>query len=144
MIIIPFIIGVSLRKDDPHFIFGILNENGELGNYPTEESINENITLSILIKNNGYDNLPIKIYHITGNNNTVILNSSGSTGGTNQDEINYNIDDSEEWVSNPINSSFSQKTLNNEHQIIIFELWVNFTGEFEFYSMLYIRLNITN
>ena len=128
-------------KPEPGFVtFGILNENQEAENYPTEASVNETISFYITV-----DNYLEKVFNFNvkikkGDNNTV-LSSSGSNG-TLEFTINSSLNHKEKWMSNKLNISFSQIGAN---QIIIAELWQNFVSKpEEFYNILWLRLNITS
>ena len=140
VIISGFIIYFVLKPEPGFVTFGILNENQEAENYPTEASVNETISFYIIVENyldKAFDfNIKIK----KGDNNTI-LSSTGSNG-TLDYMINSSLNNKEKWISNKLNISFSQIGAN---QIIIAELWQNFVSKpEEFYNILWLRLNITS
>ncbi|MFX0028640.1 MAG: DUF1616 domain-containing protein [Candidatus Hermodarchaeota archaeon] len=140
IIISGFIIYFVLKPEPGFVTFGILNENQEAENYPTQASVNETISFYMTV-----DNYLDKVFNfnikIKKGDNTTVLSSTGSNG-TLQYMINSSINHKEKWVSNKLNISFSQVGAN---QIIIAELWQNFVSKpEEFYNILWLRLNITS
>ncbi|MFX1428037.1 MAG: DUF1616 domain-containing protein [Promethearchaeota archaeon] len=140
IIISGFIIYFVLKPEPGFVTFGILNENQEAENYPTQASVNETISFYMTV-----DNYLDKVFNfnikIKKGDNTTVLSSTGSNG-TLQYMINSSINHKEKWVSNKLNISFSQIGAN---QIIIAELWQNFVSKpEEFYNILWLRLNITS
>lgn len=128
-------------KPEPGFVtFGILNENQEAENYPTQASINESIYFYLTVDNHldGIFSFNIKIKK---GNTTTVLSSAGSNG-TLEYILNGSLKHKEKWMSNRLNVSFSQTGVN---QIIITELWQNFVSKpEEFYNILWLRINITS
>jgi len=140
IVIAGFIIYHALKPEPGFVTFGILNENQEAENYPAEASVGENISFYLTVENylerDFFFNIKIK----KGNNNTV-LSSTGSNG-TLTFSVNSSLHHKETWKSSRLNISFSQI---GENQIIIAELWQNFTSKPEkFYNILWLRLNITS
>ena len=52
LVISGFIIYVILTPEPGYVTFGILNENQEAGEYPTEASVNETISFYLTVENN--------------------------------------------------------------------------------------------
>jgi hypothetical protein len=143
LIIIPFIFGVSLRRDPPYTIWGVLNDEMEAGNYPTTIQTNENISLFLFVECHKYGTINVGIRHIVGVNSSLELNSEGTVGGTLVQEINFTAQDAVRWESTQINSTIATPLGANEHFIIAFELWLELNLIWTFHDLLYIRLNTT-
>jgi hypothetical protein len=146
LIIIPFMFYTYFRRDNPYLTLFCLNDQMKLGNYPTTVNINESITLYFAVESHWTGDLDIQGRHIVGKNSTVNITSDGSVNGTLILSYNYTIEDSEEWISDEIITSFSEPLYENEHYLIIFELWANLGSSFEFMTdqIVYIRLNATS
>ena len=135
-----FIIYYVFTPEPGYVTFGILNENQEAENYPTEASINESISFYLTVENNLATEFSFSIKIKNGNNNTIL--SSMGSNGTLEYVVNNTLNFSNLWISNKLNVSFSQLGTN---QIIIAELWQIGNNELEkFFDMLWLRLNITS
>lgn len=141
VIVVSGFIIYSVFSPEPGYItFGILNENQEAENYPTEASINESISFYLTVENNLAKEFSFSVKIKKGNSNTIL--SSMGSNGTLEYMINDTLNYSNIWVSNKLNVSFSQLGAN---QIIIAELWQIGNNEIEkFYDILWLRLNITS
>lgn len=146
IILVPFILFTSNRRDPPHFIFGYLNENKKMGDYPTEAQIGVDIILHFFVSSFWSETTDIQVRHIVGKNTTTSLTSKGSLNGTSIKNFSYIIDVSERWESEPVITSFVEVLGSNEHYLIIFELWINQDSGWVFLEnqIVYNRLNITN
>ena len=135
-----FIIYYVFTPEPGYVTFGILNENQEAENYPTQASINESISFYLTVENNLATKFSFSIKIKKGNNNTIL--SSMGSNGTLEYVVNNTLNFSNLWISNKLNVSFSQLGTN---QIIIAELWQIGNNELEkFFDMLWLRLNITS
>lgn len=135
-----FIIYAVFSPEPGYITFGILNENQEAENYPTEASRNESISFYLTVENNLAKEFSFSVKIKKGNSNTIL--SSMGSNGTLEYMINDTLNYSNIWVSNKLNVSFSQLGAN---QIIIAELWQIGNSEIEkFYDILWLRLNITS
>ena len=143
LIIIPFIFGVSLRRDPPYVIWGVLNDQMEAGNYPNTIETDENITLFLFAECHKYGTINVGIRHIVGSNSSLELNSDGTMGGTLVQEMNFTAQDAVRWESTQVNSSISTPLGINEHFIIAFEIWLELESVWTYHDLLYIRLNST-
>lgn len=145
IILVPFILYTSNRRDPPHFIFGYLNEKKKLGNYPDEAHIDVDIILYFFVASFWSKTVDIQVRQIVGKNTTVSLSSNGSLNGTSIENFSHTIDVSERWESEPVVTSFSEVLGPNEHYLIIFELWINQDSEWVFLEdqIVYNRLNVT-
>ena len=128
-------------KPEPGFVtFGILNENQEAENYPTEASQSENISFYLTVENDLDRDFVFNVKVLKGDNNTI-LSSTGSNG-TFAFMMNGSLKHKELWKSSKLNISFPQIGAN---QIIIAELWQDFESKpEEFFNILWLRLNITS
>lgn len=141
IIISGFIIYYVLTPEPGYITFGILNENQEAENYPTEALVNEPIFFYLTVENNleKVFNFSIKIKK--GTKDTV-LSSSVESNGTLQYEIKDSLRIKENLLSEKLNISFSQ---TGAYQIIIAELWEITQSTTEvFFNILWLRLNITS
>ncbi len=135
-----FILYFVLAPEPGYVNFGFLNENQEAGNYPTEASVNETISFYLTVENRLDRDFKFR-FDIKRGNNTTFLSSSGSNGTLYQTIGNFTLDPNEFQIYGQYNISFSEV---GENQIIIAELW-QFKQEIEeFYSIVFIRLNITS
>jgi uncharacterized membrane protein len=135
-----FIIFYALTPEPGYITFGILNENQEAENYPTEATINETISFYLTLENRLTSEFRFSLKIKKGSNSTI-LSSTGSNG-TLDYMINDTLSYTNTWISNILNVSFSQIGAN---QIIIAELWQIDNSELEtFYDILWLRLNITS
>ncbi|MHA1985911.1 MAG: DUF1616 domain-containing protein [Promethearchaeota archaeon] len=135
-----FIIYYIFTPEPGYVTFGILNENQEAENYPTEATINESVSFYLTVENKLVTEFSFSIKIKKGNNNTVL--SSIGSNGTLEYEVNDSLNYSNIWISNKLNVSFSQLGAN---QIIIAELWRISSNEIEkFFDILWLRLNITS
>ncbi len=136
-----FIIYYILTPEPGYATFGILNENQEAGNYPTEASVNETISFYVTVENQLNREFSFRIEVLKGDNETVVT-SSGSINATSYFNTTKTILLNKQfWMSEMLNISFSQPGAN---QTIIVELWEIKSEIEEFYFILYLWLNITN
>ena len=138
LIISGFIIYYVLTPEPGYITFGILNENQEAENYPTEASINENVSFYLTVENYLEHTFEFSVQIKKGDNDTVM--SSAGSNGILQYMINDTLNHKELWISEKLNISFS---LIGENQIIIAELWQITETSLEFFDILWLRLNIT-
>lgn len=142
IILIPFIIYTSTRTDEPYLLFGVLNENKEMGNYPTNASVGETLTFYTIVEDHGYKNTMVQIRMLTGKNTSVILGPNGSQNGILIQTQNMTLNDEDRVISEKFEVSFSEKTNSSEHEIVVFELWINENNEWEYYDILFIRIDV--
>ena len=141
IIISGFIIYYVLTPEPGYVTFGILNENQEAENYPTQAPFNETIFFYLTVENNleKVFNFSIKIKKGT---KYTVLSSSVESNGTLQYEINDSLRIKENLLTEKLNISFSQ---TGAYQIIIAELWEITQSTTEvFFNILWLRLNITS
>jgi uncharacterized membrane protein len=126
IIVSGFIIYYLLTPEPDYVIFGILNENQEAENYPTDASINETISFYLTVDNSLDREFRFKFEIKKGNNDTV-LSSSGSNGTSYLTIGNFTLQPNEFNIYGAYNISFWE--IKNEAE--------------EFFNVLYLRLNIT-
>jgi uncharacterized membrane protein len=140
IIVSGFVVYFILTPEPGYITFGFLNENQEAGSYPTEASVNETISFYLTVENHLDRNFSFEFLIKKGDNDTA-LSSNGSNGTLYLTIGNFTIKPKEYQTYGKYNISFSE--IGEDH-IIIAELWqIKYEIE-EFYSILYIRLNITN
>ncbi len=136
------------KPEEGFIVFTVLNEEEELGNYPTSALVDENITFFLYVENHlGYD-LTFRIkYGVCSNDTLIDPTSAGcSNASLSQTTGNYKIRSSEKWGPVPVNVSFTE---TGNYQMVLFELWKVFSdGHEEFLFVkngfyLKIGLNIT-
>ncbi len=148
VILIIGIIGVSIgigifliRPEEEFPVFILLNEDGEMANYPVNASQNEEVTLYVFIDNQYKtpQDYMIKIYR--GDNSTTINSMNGTKNALYIENITITLDPFVNWTSDPIDISFPNIGTN---QTAIFELWKKNEGVWEFIPKLviFIRLEI--
>ncbi|MFX1322063.1 MAG: DUF1616 domain-containing protein [Promethearchaeota archaeon] len=141
IIISGFIIYYIFTPEPGYVTFGILNEDQEAEDYPTEATVNESIHFYLTVENylNKKFNFRVKIKK--GDNFTVFSTVKGTNGTLDFISDNFTLKSNEKWISEKLNVSFSEVGTN---QIIFTELW-QIINDFEekFYSILWLRLNVT-
>jgi uncharacterized membrane protein len=140
VIISGFIIYEAFKPEPGYVTFGILNENQEAENYPTEASLNENISFYLTVANYLDRDFSYQIQIKKGDNMTSMNPTSGSDGVLNFTIGNFTLKNKESWISGKLNVSFSEI---GENQILIAELWQIKNTIIEFHNILWLRLNIT-
>ena len=141
VIISGFIIYQVFKPEPGYVTFGILNKNQKAENYPTEASINENISFYLTVENYLDRDFSYQIQIKKGDNMTSMNPHSGSDGILNVTIGNFTLKNKQAWLSGKLNVSFSEV---GENQIIIVELWQIKKTQIEFYNILWLRLNITS
>ena len=141
IIVSGFIIYYVLTPEPGYVTFGILNENQEAQNYPTNAMVNETISFYVTVDNKMNREFSFRIEVLKGDNETIV-NSSGSINALSYfNTTKMTLLDNQFWISEILNISFSQSGAN---QRIIVELWEIKNEVEEFYSNLYLWLNITS
>jgi uncharacterized membrane protein len=140
VIISGFIIYEVLKPEPGYVTFGILNEKQEAENYPTEASINTNISFYLTVENHLNKDFSYQIQIKKGDNMTSMNLASGSDGGLNFTIGNFTLKNKKSWLSEKLSVSFSEI---GENQTIIAELWQIKNMKIEFYNILWLRLNVT-
>ena len=140
IIISGFIIYYIFTPEPGYVTFGILNENREAENYPTEVSVNETISFYLTVGNYLDREFNFRFKILKGNNDTV-MSSSGSNGSPYLTLGNFTLEHNNETTFGDYNISFSEIGVN---QIVIAELWQIKNEVEEFYNIIWLRLNITN
>jgi len=135
-----FIIYYILTPEPGYATFGILNENQEAGNYPTEASVNETISFYVTVGNYMNRDFSFQIQVKKGNKDTLMVPNVPTNGSLDFIVGNFTLSNGGVWISEKLNISFSQIGNN---QIIITELWQIKNNIPEFYTKLWVRLNIT-
>ena len=136
-----FILFYALTPEPGYITFGILNENQEAENYPTEATINESISFYLTVGNYMNRNSSLQIQVKKGDKYTLMLPDVPTNGSLNFIIGNFTLSNGEDWISEKLNISFSQIGNN---QLIITEVWQIKNSIPEFYTKLWVRLNITN
>lgn len=141
VIISGFIIYQAFKPEPGYVTFGILNENQEAENYPTNASMNVNISFYLTVENYLDRDFSYQIQIKKGDLMTSMNPHSGSDGIVNFTIGNFTLKNKQTWLSEKLNVSFSEV---GENQIIIAELWQIKNSEIEYFNILWLRLNITS
>lgn len=141
IIISGFIIYYIFTPEPGYVTFGILNENREAENYPTEVSVNETISFYLTVGNYLDREFNFRFKIKKGNNDTVMSSVMGSDGSLYLTSGNFTLEHNNEATFGYYNISFSEIGVN---QIVIAELWQIKNEVEEFYNIIWLRLNITN
>ncbi|MHA2393646.1 MAG: DUF1616 domain-containing protein [Promethearchaeota archaeon] len=142
IIVISGFILYHILTPEPGFVtYGILNENQESGNYPTNTTVNNPIFFYITVDNYLERNFSFQIQIKKGDETTSKNPTYGSDGILNYTLGNFTLEDKQSWVSEQLNVSFSEV---GDNQFIITELWEIKNTEIEYYDILWLTLNITS
>jgi uncharacterized membrane protein len=139
IIVSGFIIYYLLTPEPGYITFGILNDNQEAENYPTEAPINETISFYLKVENHLDKDLNFGFKIKKGNNDTI-MSSSGSNGTLYLTLGNFTLNPNEGQIYGEYNITFSEA---GENKIIIAELWTIENGIEAFFNIMFMRLNIT-
>lgn len=139
LVVSGFIIYYALTPEPGYITFGILNEDKKAENYPTNASINENISFYLTVGNYLNREFLFRIEIKKGNHYTI-LTPTHSNGTLDFIVGNFTLKNKDDWISEQLNVSFSEV---GENQIIIAELWEIKPSTTDFYDILWLRLNIT-
>lgn len=141
IIISGFIIYYAFTPEPGYVTFGILNEDQEAEDYPTEAVVNESIHFYLTVENYLNKDFTFRIKIKKGDIFTVFNTVTGTNGTLDFIIGNFSLKNNEKWISEKLNVSFSEVGAN---QIIFTELWWVFSDtEEKFYNILWLRLNIT-
>lgn len=136
-----FIIYYILTPEPGFVAYGILNENQEAGNYPTEAAANETISFYLTVENRLDREFMFGFKIKKGNVDTLLSSNNPSNGTLYQTIGNFSLSPNEIQIYGEYNISFTEV---GEEQIIIAELWQIKHEIEEFFIIHYLRLNITN
>ena len=141
IIISGFIVYYVLTPEPGYVTLGILNENKKAEDYPTGATVNETISFYVNVGNYLNRNFSFQIQVKRGNKDTLMALNVPTNGSLGFIIGNFTLNDKEGWTSEQLNISFSEQ---GENQIIIAELWQIKNAEENFYSKVWMRLNITS
>ncbi len=149
VILIVGILGVSgaiiytlSLPEEEDLLFFLLNENQSMSDYPSNVTVNDSLTFYIYIHNMRLEDHEYQIKCYQGDLNGTI--DPMQSVSNNQDfvqiasqttDLNY----TQEWISNPFDIIFQE--IGND-QRLVFELWVNRDGGWEFIPDYVLTLNI--
>ncbi|MFX1385748.1 MAG: DUF1616 domain-containing protein [Promethearchaeota archaeon] len=136
-----FIIYFVVTPELGYVAFGILNENKEAENYPTEAVVNETIPFYLTVGNYLDRDFRFRFKILKGNNETILSSSGSKNASLYLTNGNFTLKPNEFKTYGEFNITFSEI---GEDQIIITELWQIKHEIEEFYLILYLKLNITN
>lgn len=140
LVVSGFIIYHALTPEPGYITFGILNEDKKAENYPTNASINENISFYLTVGNYLNREFSFRIEIKKGNYYTILTPPTHSNGTLSFIVGDFTLKNKADWISEQLNVSFSEV---GENQIIIAELWEIKPSTTDFYDKLWLRLNIT-
>ena len=137
-----FIIYYIATPEEGYVMFSYLNEDQEMGNYPTNATVDENITLHLVVGNYLTSDFQFCVKYGSCSNTTLISpTDSGSSNATlNNWTASMLLKPNQIWESGQINVSFTEV---GDYQLIIFELWQILPDSIKFWTYNFIRLNIT-
>ncbi|KKN71865.1 hypothetical protein LCGC14_0416140, partial [marine sediment metagenome] len=104
-------------------------------------TVNETISFYVNVGNYLNRNFSFQIQVKRGNKDTLMALNVPTNGSLGFIIGNFTLNDKEGWTSEQLNISFSEQ---GENQIIIAELWQIKNAEENFYSKVWMRLNITS
>ena len=136
-----FVIYFILTPEPGFIAYSILNENQEAGNYPTKATANETISFYLNVENHLGREFMFGFKIKKGNNDTLLSSNNPSNGTLYQTMGNFSLNPNEIQIYGEYNISFSEV---GEDQIIIAELWQIKREIEQYYSIIYLWLNITS
>ena len=142
IIISGFIIYAVLTPKPGYCYLGILNFEKKAENYPTNATVDDDITFYVSVGNYLNRDFSFHIEILKGNNDTILGSSPSLNATSFVNSSTITLPHSVDWISSAFNVSFSQVGTN---QIIIAELWeIPSVGIRRFYDVVFLRLNITS
>ena len=131
------------RPKEQYAIFMVLNEDKRLGDYPTNASVQENVSLHTYVESHYSEETEFMVRVYKGNNDTTITSENGTTNAQWFRNITVEpLSENENWTSQIINVSFD---IMGENQTILFELWKkNLQGEWHYVpnQVLFVRIDV--
>ncbi|KKL62303.1 hypothetical protein LCGC14_2186540 [marine sediment metagenome] len=141
IIVSGFIIYYILTPEPGYVTLGILNEYKKAEDYPTRAAVNDTISFYVTVENHLNQDFSFQVQVKRGNKDTQMTPNVPTNGSLDLIVGNFTLSNGGDWISEKLNISFSQIGNN---QIIITELWQIKNNIPEFYTKLWVRLNITN
>ncbi|MFX1323651.1 MAG: DUF1616 domain-containing protein [Promethearchaeota archaeon] len=141
IVISGFIFYYIFTPEPGYVTWGILNENQEAGNYPTNTTVNNPIFFYITVDNHLDKSFSFQIQVKKGDNTTLRNPSSGSDGTLNYTIGNFTLENEQSWISSQLNVTFPNI---GDNQLLIAELWEIKDTEIEYFDILWWILNITS
>jgi len=130
------------QPEEEDLLFFLLNENQSMGNYPTNITVNSSLTFYIYIQNMRIEDHEYLIKCYTSAANTTIDPMQSVSNNQDFDQIasqtvdlNYTM----EFISDPFDVVFQE---SGNDQRLVFELWVNRDGTWEFMPNYVLILNL--
>ena len=137
------IISFLNRPEEEYAIFIVLNDDKQMGNYPTNASAQENVSLHTYVENHYSDETDFMVKVYKGNNQTTITSENGTRNAEWLRNISVSpLGENENWTSQVINVSFGEVGTN---QTIVFELWKkNEDGQWNYVpnQVLFVRIDV--
>ena len=143
IVVISGFITYSIFTPRPGYItIGLLNTDKKAENYPTMATTGENVTFYVSVANYLNRDFSFRLELLRGDNNTIIGSTPSVNSYSYANLSTVNLPHGENWISSPINVSFSQPGHN---QSIIIEIWEMY-GEaiVKFWEVVYARLNVSS
>ncbi len=133
---------VISNKPPPYINFGILNENGQYGNYPNNVSQGENFYLRYHIGNYNPEITEFSIRTYRANSSSTVSFAHGVENATLLNVYNRTLDYNANYTSD--NVTFTINEVGDNYRIC-FELWVlnNTRWNYMEFSVQYIWINCT-
>ncbi|TXT61189.1 MAG: hypothetical protein BAJALOKI3v1_810012 [Promethearchaeota archaeon] len=140
LIVSGFIVYYVLNPEPPFTTFTILNEEKEMGNYPTNATIGKNISFYVGIGNYLEREATFAVNISKGNNETTLGPNGAENAEYNFTTPNITLEHNEEWISEQLNISFY---IPGNRTIIVELFEVISPSKSIFLNILFLRINVT-
>ncbi|GAB4315324.1 MAG: hypothetical protein Kow0069_17130 [Promethearchaeota archaeon] len=133
---------VASRTPERHVNFGILNENGEAGPFPSQVSPGETITTYFEVVNHLGRNATIQVRVSLGTSNSRLNLTTGASEVTGLANFTKTLRDGETWTSDPVNISVATP---RDGLLAVYEAYEQTPDGYEFIpnKLLFFRFNCT-
>ncbi|HMF31778.1 MAG TPA: DUF1616 domain-containing protein [Candidatus Lokiarchaeia archaeon] len=144
LVVTGFIVYVTIfNQNKPYINFGLLNQGGQMGNYPNQVEVGQEFSLGYFVDNHNpnIQDFSVRTYLANYTTSTVTF-ENGVEGGQLLNVYNLTINNGENYTSNPMQFALNSTGLNFR---ICFELWVYNQTVWNYLenSVQYIWLNCT-
>jgi uncharacterized membrane protein len=141
IIVSSFIIYDITRPNEQFVLFSVLNQDEQLGNYPTQLHIGESITFYFYIENHLQRTAEFNVRMYLGNETSIILPTTGIANASLIGNYTQTLENNNNWTTNALSYTFDQVGV----QFIGLELYEKSTNGWQYFEnyTLFLRLNIT-
>jgi uncharacterized membrane protein len=141
LIVSGFIIYDVTRPSEQYVLFSVLNQDKELGNYPSRVAVGQKISFYFYVENHLSDQMEFNVKIYLGNNSSSINPKVGVINALFLGNYSKMVAEGQNWTSSQIDYQFQQVG----SQFIGLELWQQQDGEWKYVEnhTLVLRINVT-